>query len=226
MLTKVYMGSRAWVEATTITVEVNTDLGVGYHLVGLPDNAIKESNYRIAAALQNNGYKIPGKNYLKHGSCRPTQGGLCLRPYLWPWYFGLYRSDFGTKTLWLIMSLWVSCLWTVPYNPFEELFLLPSMRKGRFQRVYPSQAECKRSRYCGRINRLRNWNHYGSDWIFNEGKDLTATKVDMQAEFYEHLENPEFDFLPMWKGKKHQAVYGNCRCGRTQHHTDWTSGKR
>ncbi|MBT8304890.1 MAG: YifB family Mg chelatase-like AAA ATPase, partial [Bacteroidia bacterium] len=49
------------VEATTITVEVNVDTGIGYHLVGLPDNAIKESNYRIAAALQNNGYKIPGK---------------------------------------------------------------------------------------------------------------------------------------------------------------------
>ena len=29
--------------------------------MGLPDNAIKESNYRIAAALQNTGYKLPGK---------------------------------------------------------------------------------------------------------------------------------------------------------------------
>nr|WP_194552632.1 YifB family Mg chelatase-like AAA ATPase [Zobellia nedashkovskayae] len=48
-------------KVTTITVEVNVDKGVGYHLVGLPDNAIKESNYRIAAALLNNGYKIPGK---------------------------------------------------------------------------------------------------------------------------------------------------------------------
>jgi magnesium chelatase family protein len=36
-------------------------MGVGYHLVGLPDNAIRESNYRIAAALLNNGYRIPGK---------------------------------------------------------------------------------------------------------------------------------------------------------------------
>jgi magnesium chelatase family protein len=38
------------VEATTITVEVNIDKGIGYHLVGLPDNAI--SKYRIAAALK------------------------------------------------------------------------------------------------------------------------------------------------------------------------------
>lgn len=61
MLTKVYGSAVFGVEATTITVEVNIDKGIGYHLVGLPDNAIKESNFRIAAALQNNGYKIPGK---------------------------------------------------------------------------------------------------------------------------------------------------------------------
>lgn len=61
MLKKVYGSAVFGVEATTITVEVNVDKGIGYHLVGLPDNAIKESNYRIAAALQNIGYKIPGK---------------------------------------------------------------------------------------------------------------------------------------------------------------------
>ena len=61
MLTKVYGSAVFGVEATTVTVEVNVDKGIGYHLVGLPDNAIKESNYRIAAALKNNGYKIPGK---------------------------------------------------------------------------------------------------------------------------------------------------------------------
>ncbi|MBT8223850.1 MAG: YifB family Mg chelatase-like AAA ATPase [Eudoraea sp.] len=61
MLTKVYGSAVFGVEARTITVEVNVDTGIGYHLVGLPDNAIKESNYRIAAALLNNGFKIPGK---------------------------------------------------------------------------------------------------------------------------------------------------------------------
>ena len=61
MLTKVYGSAVMGVDAITITVEVSTDPGIGYHLVGLPDNAIKESNYRIAAALQQHGYKIPGK---------------------------------------------------------------------------------------------------------------------------------------------------------------------
>ncbi|WP_299485575.1 YifB family Mg chelatase-like AAA ATPase [uncultured Allomuricauda sp.] len=61
MLIKVYGSAVFGVEAQTIVVEVNVDQGIGYHLVGLPDNAVKESNFRIAAALQNNGFRIPGK---------------------------------------------------------------------------------------------------------------------------------------------------------------------
>lgn len=61
MLVKVFGSAVFGVEATTITVEVNIDKGIGYHLVGLPDIAIKESSFRIAAALKNNGYAMPGK---------------------------------------------------------------------------------------------------------------------------------------------------------------------
>src|SRR5690606_4102301 len=61
MLIKVYGSAIHGVSAKTITIEVNVDTGVGYFLVGLPDNAIKESNYRIGTALLNIGYKIPGK---------------------------------------------------------------------------------------------------------------------------------------------------------------------
>src|SRR5210317_1453068 len=64
MLKKIYGSAVFGVEAHTITIEVNIDKGIGYHLVGLPDNAIKESNFRIAAALQNNGFKIPGKKII------------------------------------------------------------------------------------------------------------------------------------------------------------------
>lgn len=61
MLEKVYGSAVFGVEATNITVEVNIDKGIGYHLVGLPDNAIKESSFRISAALKNNKYNFPGK---------------------------------------------------------------------------------------------------------------------------------------------------------------------
>jgi len=61
MLVSVYGSSVFRVEANLITIEVNIGKGIGYHLVGLPDNAVKESNYRIAAALTNIGYKLPVK---------------------------------------------------------------------------------------------------------------------------------------------------------------------
>jgi len=61
MLVKIYGAAIFGVSAQIITIEVNVDQGVGYHLVGLPDNAIKESSYRISAALKNSGFKIPGK---------------------------------------------------------------------------------------------------------------------------------------------------------------------
>lgn len=61
MLVKIFGSAVYGINATTITIEVNIDKGIGYHLVGLPDNAIKESSYRIAAALSNIGYHLPGK---------------------------------------------------------------------------------------------------------------------------------------------------------------------
>src|SRR5699024_2625288 len=67
MLVKVYGSAVFGVEASTITVEVNVAQGIGYHLVGLPDNAIKESSYRIQAALEINGYMAPADMH-KEGS--------------------------------------------------------------------------------------------------------------------------------------------------------------
>ena len=61
MLTQVFASAVFGIEAHPITVEVHIDKGIGYHLVGLPDNAVKESNFRIAAALNNCGFKLPGK---------------------------------------------------------------------------------------------------------------------------------------------------------------------
>ncbi|MGS0748006.1 YifB family Mg chelatase-like AAA ATPase [Halpernia sp. GG3] len=61
MLVKIFGSAIHGVSAQTITIEVNVDQGVGYNLVGLADIAIKESSFRISAALKNVGYKLPGK---------------------------------------------------------------------------------------------------------------------------------------------------------------------
>ena len=64
MLVKGFGSAVFGIEATTITVEVNIDKGIGYHLVGLPDKAVSESSYRISAALDNNSFKLPGKKII------------------------------------------------------------------------------------------------------------------------------------------------------------------
>ncbi len=59
MLIKTYCAAVNGLNVTTVTVEVSLTRGVMYHLTGLGDEAVRESRDRIAAALQNNGYKFP-----------------------------------------------------------------------------------------------------------------------------------------------------------------------
>jgi len=60
MLVKVFGSAVYGVEALTITIEVDLVQGVtGYFIVGLPDNAVKESIERILAAIKNTGFERP-----------------------------------------------------------------------------------------------------------------------------------------------------------------------
>ena len=59
MLVKTFGSAFFGINATTITVEVNLGQGINFILVGLPDNAVKESQKRIVAAFKNAGYHYP-----------------------------------------------------------------------------------------------------------------------------------------------------------------------
>lgn len=60
MLVKAYGSAVEGIHATIITVEVNVAKGrFGYNLVGLPDNAVRESRQRIHTALLNNDLQFP-----------------------------------------------------------------------------------------------------------------------------------------------------------------------
>ena len=59
MLVKLYCAALQGVDATIVTIEVNSSRGIKFFLVGLPDSAVKESHERIVSALQVNGYKFP-----------------------------------------------------------------------------------------------------------------------------------------------------------------------
>lgn len=59
MLVKTFGSAVYGINAVTITVEVSVGQGMKYFLVGLPDNAVKESQQRIETAIKHIGYKMP-----------------------------------------------------------------------------------------------------------------------------------------------------------------------
>jgi magnesium chelatase family protein len=61
VLVKTFGSAVYGIEAITITIEVNISGGGKpfYLIVGLPDNAVRESMQRVEAALQTNGYRMP-----------------------------------------------------------------------------------------------------------------------------------------------------------------------
>jgi magnesium chelatase family protein len=61
MLVKTYGSAVQGIDAKTVTIEANEFKGISFHLVGLPDSAVKESQQRIFSAIRTNGFRIPGK---------------------------------------------------------------------------------------------------------------------------------------------------------------------
>ena len=206
MLTKVYGSAVFGVEATTITVEVNVDIGVGYHLVGLPDNAIKESNYRIAAALANNGYRIPGKKIT-----------LNLAP-------ADLRKEGSAYDLTLAMGI-LSASGQIKAEHLAEYIIMGELSlDGSLQPIrgaLPIAIKAADEGFKGIILPKENAKEaavvkglmvYGVERIsevtafFDKGEPLERTIVDIEAEFYQNLNFPEFDFSDV-KGQE-----GTKRC--------------
>ena len=61
MLINIHCAKCVGIDAVPVTVEVNISSGLGIHLVGLADAAVKESLLRTITALQSMGFRIPGK---------------------------------------------------------------------------------------------------------------------------------------------------------------------
>ena len=59
MLVKTFGGAVLGVEAQTISVEVSVGRGTKYYIVGLPDNAVKESLKRVESAISVSGFRMP-----------------------------------------------------------------------------------------------------------------------------------------------------------------------
>lgn len=202
MLTKVYGSAVFGVEATTITVEVHVNIGIGYHLVGLPDNAIKESNYRIAAALQNNGFKIPGKKIILNMS--PAD----------------LRKEGSAYDLTLAMGILAATDQIQVQHSLDKYIIMGELSlDGNLQPIrgaLPIAIKAKDEGFKGFVLPKKNAKEaaiveglevYGVSNIsevigfFDKAIPLEQTFVDLEAEFYEHLASPEFDFADV-KGQE------------------------
>lgn len=64
MLVKIHTAALNGIEALAVSIEIFVSRGIRFSIVGLPDNAVKESHERIASALQMNGMNIPRKQVI------------------------------------------------------------------------------------------------------------------------------------------------------------------
>lgn len=201
MLKKVFASAVFGVEASTITVEVNVNSGIGYHLVGLPDNAIKESNYRIAAALQNNGYKIPGKKIT-----------INMAP-------ADLRKEGSAYDLTLAVGI-LTASKQIQADDLEDYIIMGELSlDGSLQPIkgaLPIAIKAQEEGFKGFILPIQNAKEaaivsdlkvYGIENIkqvinfFDKGEAIEQTIINTREEFYKNLDYPDFDFADV-KGQE------------------------
>ncbi|MBR6601101.1 MAG: YifB family Mg chelatase-like AAA ATPase [Bacteroidaceae bacterium] len=194
MLVKVYGAAVQGVDATIVTIEVNTSRGVKFFLVGLPDAAVKESYERIRAALLNTGYKFP-RNQITVNMA-PADIRKEGSAYDLPIAIGILAAGDIIATDKLSRYLIMGEL-GLDGNLMPIKGALPIAIKARELGydgfILPNQ----NAREAAVVNNL---NVYGVDNIvqvvrFLNGEDtLEPTVVNTREEFYAHQDCFEFDF--------------------------------
>ncbi|MDO4727721.1 MAG: YifB family Mg chelatase-like AAA ATPase [Bacteroidota bacterium] len=201
MLVKVFGSAVFGIEATTVTVEVNIDKGVGYHLVGLPDNAVKESNHRIAASLKNIGYEFPGKKIIVNMA--PAD----------------MRKEGSAYDLTLAIGI-LAASSQIKKDQIDKYIIMGELSlDGTLQPIkgaLPIAIKAREEGFKGFFLPKQNANEaavvkdldvYGVESIkevidFFEGNStLSPTVVNTREEFFKSLDNPEFDFADV-KGQE------------------------
>ncbi len=201
MLVKTYGSAVYGIHATTITIEVNVFPGVRFSLVGLPDNAVKESHQRIDSALREAGYKIPGKKIIinmapadirKEGSAYDLPLAISILAAT----DQIVCNDLGQYVIMGELSLDGSLC------PIKGV--LPMAIQARAEGFKGLILPKANAREAAVVNKLKV---YGADNIlevinFLKGdKAISPTEVDTRAEFYAHLNNFPYDFADV-KGQE------------------------
>ena len=201
MLVKIFGSAVFGVEATTITVEVNIDKGIGYHLVGLPDNAIKESSYRISAALKNNNYNLPGKKIIinmapadlrKEGSAYDLTLAIGI--------LAASNQIKSTKVGDYIIMGELSLDGNLQPIKGALPIAVKALEEGFKGFILPKQ-NAKEAAIVSGLDVYGIENITEAIHFFDDKAELEKTTIDVQAEFNKNLDNPTFDFADV-KGQE------------------------
>lgn len=194
MLVKLFGAAVQGIDATIITIEVNSSRGIKFFLVGLPDSAVKESHERIVSALQVNGYKFPTCQIVINMA--PADIRKEGSSYDLPLAIGILAAT-GT----------INSEKLGKYLLIGELSLDGSLQpvKGALPIAIAARAQGfegfilpkQNAREAAVVNNLQV---YGVDNItevidfFNGKKELISTIVNTREEFYQNQINFPFDF--------------------------------
>jgi magnesium chelatase family protein len=194
MLVKTFGSAVYGVEAITITIEVNVSQGMKYYMVGLPDNAIKESQQRIEAALKNSGYKMPRMRIVVNMA--PADIKKAGSAYDLPIAIGILAASGQMPTEALEQ-----------YVIMGELSLDGSLQPVRG--ALPIAIQARKEKFAGLILPLQNAREaamvnnlkvYGARHIkevinfFEDNSTLSSIDVDTRDEFFHSQYNFEVDF--------------------------------
>lgn len=194
MLVKAFGSAVQGINATIITIEVNVDKGIKFFLVGLPDNAVKESHERIASALSVNGYKMPRKQIVINMA--PADIRKEGSAYDLPLAIGILAGAETIKSDKLERFVIMGELsLDGSLQPIKGV--LPIAIKAREEGFEGFILPKQNAREAAVVNNL---NVYGVENIkevlqfLNDEIELEKTEVDTRAEFYKNVQLTDLDF--------------------------------
>lgn len=194
MLIKVFGAAVQGIDATLITIEVNSSRGCMFYLVGLPDSTVKESHQRIISALQVNGYRIPTTNIVINMA--PADIRKEGSAYDLPLAIGMLGASEVIQPERLNRYLLMGEL-SLDGSLQSIKGVLPIAIKARELGFEGMIVPRQNSREAAVVNNLKV---YGVENIreviefFNGKQELLPTSVDTREEFYAQQSNFDFDF--------------------------------
>jgi Mg chelatase-like protein len=201
MLIKVFGAAVQGINATLITIEVNSSRGCMFYLVGLPDSAVKESHQRIISALQVTGYKMPTSNIVINMA--PADIRKEGSAYDLPLAIGILAANETISSEKLPHYLLMGELsLDGSIQPIKGA--LPIAIKAREEKFDGLIVPLQNAREAAVVNNL---NVYGVTNIkeviefFNGKCELQPTIVNTREEFYTRQEEFEYDFTDV-KGQE------------------------